>query len=110
MNSASTGHTGFGGRKTSLATIGAGIGVAGNCVGWLIFLLMCFGFGAAVSLAILPFLAGLTGMILTVYGAAMHKHAGDVDTHVLASLFINLFAIVGGLSLMAVWRGWTVLH
>ena len=118
MTSGSTGHaplggsrgTSYGGRKASLVTIGAYIGVAGNCIGWFIFLLMCFGFGAAVSLSILPFALGMIGMILTVYGAAMHKHAGDVDTHVLASLFINLFAIVGGLCQMAVWRGWMIIQ
>ena len=99
----------YGGPKTSLVTIGGYIGVAANCIGWLIFLLMCFGAGAAVNLALLPFLGGLAGMILTVVGGVTQTHAGDVDTHVLASLFVNLFAIVGGLSLVALWRGWQII-
>jgi hypothetical protein len=107
MTSASTT---YGGRKTSLVTIGGYLGVAGNAIGWMTFLLMCFGFSAAVNLAILPFGLGLVGIILTIYGGVMHPHAGDVDTHVLASLFINLFAIVGGLCLMAVWMRWTILQ
>ena len=99
----------YGGRKTSLVTIGAYLGVAANAIGWLAFLLMCFGFGAAVNLAILPLGLSVVGMILTIYGGVAQKHAGDVDTHVLASLFINLFGIVGGLSLTAVWMHWTIL-
>lgn len=108
MTSASTSST-YGGRKASMVTIGAYLGVAANAIGWLIFVLMCFGAGAAVNLAILPFGLALVGMILTIYGGVAQKHAGDVDTHVLAALFINLFGIVGGLSLMAVWLKWQIL-
>jgi hypothetical protein len=108
MTSASTST--YAGRKTSLVTIGAYLGVAANSIGWLLFVLMCFGFGAAVNLAILPLGLAVVGMILTVYGAVVHAHAGDVDTHVLASLFVNLFGIVGGLSLVAVWLRWTILQ
>jgi len=110
MQSPDYSRSAIGGRKASLVTIGAYIGVAGNCIGWFIFLLMCFGFGAAVNLGVLPFGLGVIGLILTVYGAVVHKHAGDVDTHVLASMFINLFAIIGGLCQMAIMFHWTIIR
>jgi len=105
-----SGGASYGGRRATLAQIGGSLGVAGNCIGWLIFIMMCHGWGAAVNLALLPLLLGIAGLILTIIGPNVQKHAGDVDTHVLASLFINIFAIVGGLFQMAVWLKWTVMH
>ena len=99
----------YAGRRATLVQIGSGLGIAANCIGWLIFCFMCLGFGAAASLSVLPFGLGVIGMVLTVVGAVTQPHAGDVDTHVLASLFINLFGIVGGLCEMAVWRNWTMM-
>ncbi len=94
-------------RKATLARIGASLGIAANCIGWIIFLALCHGFSAAAVLAPLPLALGLVGMVLTVVGAVTQPHA-DVDTHVLASIFLNLFGIVGGLLEMAVWRNWTL--
>jgi hypothetical protein len=95
-------------RRTSLAQMGAALGIAANCIGWLIFLMMCSGFGAAVYLSLLPLIFASLGLVLTVIGPVTQKHR-DVDTHVLASLFINLFGIVGGLCEVAVWLHWPIL-
>jgi hypothetical protein len=100
-----TSGSNIGGRRASLVQIGSSLGVAGNCIGWLIFIMMCHGFAAAVNLALLPLLLGIAGMALTIVGANTQKHA-DIDTHVLASLFITLFAIVGGLFQVAIWLNW----
>jgi hypothetical protein len=98
-----------GARRTGLVQIGAALGIASNCIGWLIFLLMCAGFAAASSFALLPLIFASVGMILTVLGAVTQKHLATLDTHVLASLFINLMGIVGGLTETAVWLHWTIL-
>src|SRR4051812_2769523 len=110
MTSSTSGGAFYGGRRATLMQIGAGLGVAGNCVGWLTFLLLCFGFGAAAPLGLLALLLGIAGMILTIVGATLQKDAQNVDTHVLASLFISLFAIVGGLFEMGVWLNWAVVN
>ncbi len=94
-------------RRTTLVQIGAGLGIAANCIGWLIFCLMCAGFGAAVYLSLLPVTLAAAGMLFTIIGANTQKHA-DIDTHVLAAIFINLFGIVGGLLEMAAWCKWTI--
>jgi hypothetical protein len=95
--------------RASLVQIGAGLGIASNCIGWAIFLMMCFGFGKAVYLSILPFGLACVGMVLTVVGGVYQKDPRDADTHVLASLFVNLFGLVGGIMQIAVWLNWKVL-
>ena len=98
-----------GARRTTLLQIGAALGIAANCIGWLIFLFMCAGFGAAVNLSLLPLGFAAVGMVLSVIGPVTQKHLHDLDTHVLASLFINLFGLVGGLCEVAVWQHWSLL-
>src|SRR3954454_2562760 len=83
-----------GARRTTLVQIGSALGIAANCIGWLIFLLMCSGFSAAVNFALIPLIFAAVGMTLTVIGASTQKHLGDIDMHVLASLFINLFGLI----------------
>src|SRR4051794_17419728 len=83
-------------RKATLARMGASLGIAANCIGWGIFLALCHGFSAAAVLAPLPLLLGIAGMVLTIVGGVTQPHQ-DVDTHILASMFLNLFGIVGGL-------------
>ena len=95
-------------RRTSLVQIGAGLGIAANMIGWAIFLMMCAGFEKAIVLALIPFGLALVGMTLTVVGGVFQKDAGDVETHVLAAIFINLFGLVGGWLEVATWRGWSV--
>lgn len=97
-----------GARRTTLLQIGAALGIAANCIGWVIFLLMCSGFGAAMYLSPLVVLFAAIGMVLSVVGPVTQKHR-DLDTHVLASLFINLMGLVGGLTEMAVWLHWRIL-
>src|SRR3954447_16149986 len=91
-------------RKPTLVQIGSALGIAANCIGWAIFLMMCAGFGAAAWFSPLPFGLAAVGFVLTLVGANTQKHA-DVDTHVLASIFINIFGLVGGLLELSVWRG-----
>lgn len=98
-----------GGRRTSLVQIGASLGVASNAIGWAIFFLLCTGMHSAVYLSILPFGLALAGMVLTVVGATLKTDPNDVDTHVLASLFINLFGLIGGAFQMGIWLGWPLM-
>ena len=95
-------------RKPTLVQIGSALGIASNCIGWAIFLMLCMGFTAASVFSPLPFALAVVGFVLTIIGGVTQKHA-DVDTHVLASIFLNIFGIVGGLLELAVWRQWTVL-
>ena len=97
-----------GAKRTTLLQIGAALGIAANCIGWLIFLLMCVGFSAAVYFSPLPLIFAAIGMVLSVVGPITQKHR-DVDTHVLASLFINLMGLIGGLTQLAVWMQWPIL-
>lgn len=90
-------------RDTSLVKIGGGLAVAGAIIGVFIFLLGCFGFGAAFALALIPTALGAVGLVLVLVGGVAQKSAGVEDTAVLASLFISVAVIVGGLLEVAIW-------
>lgn len=94
--------------RSSLAQAGGSLGIAGVVIGFAIMLTACAGFGAAVKFSFLPLALGCVGMILTIAGAALKRTTVDLDTHVLASIFLNLFCIMGGLLEMAAWRHWEV--
>ena len=87
--------------------VGAGLGMAGSFVGLGLFLLACFGFEAAFKFSLLPFALGLAGLLLSFFGA-MFTRAKVEDTHVVAAMFIGLFAVTGALLEMAVWLNWKV--
>ena len=118
MSSSTSGHPGhpstggafYGGKRATLAQIGGAIGIASNCIGWGIFLAMCHGLNAAVFLSPIVLISGILGLIITVIGAIVQKHAGDVDPHVLAAILINVFGIVGGLLQVSAWMGWHIMR
>ena len=83
------------------------IGIAGTLVGLAIFMAGCFGFMRAFDLAILPLAASAVGLVLTVVGGVLRK-GGVERTGVVASLFVNVFALVGGLLLLAMLNGSTI--
>jgi hypothetical protein len=96
-------------RRGSLVQLGGGLGIASSFIGLAILLCTCAGLDAALYLSILPLLLGGAGLILTVIGALTQKDARVEDTHVLASIFLGLMGIVGGLLEMAAWLKWKVL-
>ena len=89
--------------------VGGGLGIAGSLVGILIFLAACFGLEAAFKLSLLPLILGTVGFLLASFGA-LFTRAKVEDTHVVAAMFIGLFAIVGGLLETAVWLRWTIFY
>lgn len=90
-------------RGTSLVKIGGGLAVAGAIIGVFIFVLGCFGFGAAFALALLPTALGALGFVLVLLGGFAQKAVGMEDTAVLASLMISVAVIAGGLLEVAIW-------
>jgi len=96
------------GRSSSIARVGGALGIAGCCIGLLVFFAACAGFGAVMPLSLIPFGLGLVGFVLAIVGGVFQKDTGIEDTHVLASIFINIMAMVGGLVMMAAWRGWPI--
>jgi hypothetical protein len=92
LNYASTGTA----RPTQLPRIGGALGMAGTFIGLAIFVLGCFGFGAAFYLAPLPMLLGVVGLVLTLAGWCSKAIAAE-DSHVVAAIFINLAVITGAL-------------
>lgn len=86
--------------------LGGWLGIAGFSISLLIFLVACFGFGAALYLSPLPLMMGLVGMVCTIVGGVLDEHAEGPA--VLAGLFINLGAIVGALLEIAAWRNWQI--
>jgi uncharacterized membrane protein len=91
-------------RRSLLLQAGGGLGIAAFSIALLIFLATCFGFGAALFLSVLPLVMGLVGLVLTVIGGVIDKHAEGSD--VAAALFINVGAIAGALLAFAVWMEW----
>jgi hypothetical protein len=96
------------GRSSSpLVNLGGMIGIAGSLIGLAIFMAGCFGFMRAFDLAILPLAASAIGLVLTVVGG-VSRTGGVERTGVVASLFVNVFALVGGLLLYAMLNGSTI--
>lgn len=93
-------------RTSTLLQLGGGLSIAGCCVGLLIFFGACFGFGASLTLSPLPLIMGSIGLVVTVVGGVMDKHAEGPT--VAAGLFISLASIVGALLEMAAWLNWKI--
>jgi hypothetical protein len=83
-------------RPSQLPRIGGALGMAGTFIGTGIFLLGCFGFGAAFYLSPLPMILGIVGLVLTLTGWCCKSIATE-DPHVVAAIFVNLAVIVGAL-------------
>ncbi len=91
-------------RPNGLVRTGGALGIAGSCLGLLIFLTACAGFDAAFALAILPLLLGAVGLVMALVGA-LRKGFVIEDTHVLAAFFTTSLALIGGIIEFAVFRG-----
>ena len=95
-------------RGTSLGQVAGALGVASSFIGLAIFFAACFGFGAAISLALIPFLLGLVGFVLILIAGFTGKTRGMEDTGVLAAIFVTLMGLIGGVVLLVAWQGWKV--
>src|SRR2546430_1784731 len=87
---------------TSLVKVGGGLIIAGTIIGTTIFVLGCFGFGAAFTLALIPTVLGAAGLVLSIVGALVQHAAGVEDTHVLASILLSIAVLCGGLLEVAI--------
>jgi hypothetical protein len=83
------------------------LGFVGSAAGLVIFLLGCAGYLAPFGFYWLPLGLGALGMLLTIVGGVL-GHRGVEQTPILASLFVNLFALVGGLLVCALHNGWDI--
>jgi hypothetical protein len=92
--------------SSPLISVGGVIGIGANVVGLAVLLAACFGLNGAFVFSWLVLVLGVAGLIITVVGGIVRKP--PEDTHVVAALFINVFAIVGGLLEVAVHANWTV--
>ena len=90
-----------------LIRAGGSLGIAGSLIGVAIFVTACAGFDAVFSFSPIPFAMGVIGLPLTLIGA-MRRGVTIEDSHVPASLFINLMALAGGLLEIAVWLHWPI--
>lgn len=88
-----------------MTKIGGAFGIGAAFIGFAIFLAGCAGFDAAFKFALAPMILAVVGLLLTILGGALKKTAGSEDTHIVASLCLNLAGIVGSLLLIAVWKG-----
>lgn len=90
-----------------LVTFGGMLGLGACTVGIGIFLTGCLGFDKAFALAKVPLLMAAGGMLFTVVGGVL-RHGGVEDTPILGGIFLNLFGLVGGLLLFALYKDWPI--
>ena len=95
--------------RTSLTRLGGSLGIAACCIGMAIFTIACFGFQAVFALSFIPLVMSLVGMVLSVVGG-IRKEGGVDEIGPLAGVFVNLFGIIGGLLLVAVWSDWMIFY
>ena len=93
-------------RGTSLGKVAGALGIASCFIGLAIFFAACFGFGAAINLALIPLILGIVSFGLIILAGFLGQTGGMEDTQVLASIFITLMGLVGGVVLFAAWQGW----
>lgn len=93
-----------------LIWIAGALGIGGCLCGIAIFLAACAGQAMALKASPLPLAMGATGLFLTIVGGTLARDRMVETTHVLASIFTAVCAIVGGLAEMAVWLGWTTFR
>jgi hypothetical protein len=80
------------------------IGVAACSIGLAIFLAGCAGMSKAFALGFIPLIGSAAGFVVTILGGVVRK--GGVEfTGIVASLFVNTFALVGGCMLYAMSQG-----
>jgi hypothetical protein len=99
---------GPGGSAPMLPQVGFALGIAGTLVGMFAFVVACFGYNFALAFSPLPLALGTAGLLLSIIAGIFYRNR-LVDTQILASLFVSLFGIVGGLLEFAAWNHWPVL-
>ena len=92
--------------RSTLMQLGGGLGLAGCCIGLLVFLGACFGFSAALHLTPLPLAMGAVGIVLTIVAGLRDPHIEGPS--VAAGIFINLAALAGGVLLLCAWLSWRI--
>lgn len=90
-----------------MISFGGMLGVAACSIGIAIFLGGCMGFDAVFRLSIIPLAMSGVGMAVSVLGGILRR-GGVEHTGILAGVFINLFALVGGLLELAVAQDWAI--
>ncbi len=89
----------------SITKFGGALGIAASFIGFAIFFAGCAGFEAAFKFALIPMILAVPGLLLTIYGGTVQRTAGMEDSHVVASICLNLACIMGALILISVWKG-----
>jgi hypothetical protein len=95
--------------QNGLVRLGGALGVAGSCVGLVIFLVACAGFDAAFhGFPLIPLILGAIGLVCSLVGVLRPKHEAVEDTRVVASFFVSAIAIIGALVEMSIWFKWVI--
>lgn len=99
-------YSSLSGRGPNYVNWGGALGIAAACMGLAIFLFTCAGFGAALNFSLIPLLLAAPGLILSIVGGVQSNRKPVPDTHVLAAVFVNVFALIGAVVEVAAWAGW----
>jgi hypothetical protein len=85
-------------------------GIAGCACGIGIFLASCAGQAAALRFSPFPLALGGLGLLFTIAAGTIARDRIHETTHVLASIFTAVCAVIGGLVELAAWMGWTTFR
>jgi hypothetical protein len=80
------------------------IGIAACCIGLATFVAGCAGFSRAFQFGFVPLAGAAAGFAVTIVGGVLRR-GGVEQTGIVASIFVNLFALVGGILLFAMAQG-----
>lgn len=97
-------------RRPLLIWLAGALGIGGCLCGIAIFLTACAGQAIALAASPVPLLMGALALVMTIVGGVLAGDRVIETTHVLASIFTAVCAMVGGLVEMAAWRGWTTFR
>jgi hypothetical protein len=92
-------------RRSAITKAGGALGIAATLTGLAIFLAGCAGYDAAFKFSLIPLLLAVAGLLMTLLGGVLHQLHDVEDSHVVASICLNLASIVGALILIAIWKG-----
>jgi hypothetical protein len=102
-----TGQPGGGAPVNPLVQVAGGLGLAGVLLGFCIVIICCAGFDAALYFSPAVISLGVADLILTI--VASHRSAAAQDSSTLASLFLAILCVGGGLLELAALVHWPIL-
>lgn len=94
-------------QRYSMVKVGGSLGISATCIALAVFVAGLFGLNAAFLLSPLAVGLGGIGLIVTIVGGVIGRHAGEEETQPISALFVCAVGLIGGLLELYAWLNFT---